>query len=46
MIVDHRERELIKELYRRKIKFDIKQLITADIIIGGIGIERKPRWIL
>ncbi|MBS3155134.1 hypothetical protein J4404_01405 [Candidatus Woesearchaeota archaeon] len=43
LIVDHREREIIKELYRRKISFEIKQLITADFIIGYVGIERKTQ---
>lgn len=43
IVVDHRERELVRELYRRKIKFDVKQLLIADIIIGNIGIERKSQ---
>src|SRR3989344_4277034 len=43
MIIDHRERELVKELARRKLKYDIKQLLTADIIIKNIGIERKTQ---
>lgn len=43
IVVDHRERELVRELYRRKIKFDVKQLLIADIIIGDIGIERKTQ---
>lgn len=41
LIIDHRERELVKELARRKIKYEVKQLLTADIIIKNIGIERK-----
>lgn len=43
IIIDHRERELVKELARRKIKYDIKQLVIADIIIKNIGIERKTQ---
>lgn len=41
IIVDHREKEVIKELTKRKINFDIKQLLIADFIIDNIGIERK-----
>ncbi|MBS3163486.1 hypothetical protein J4427_02245 [Candidatus Woesearchaeota archaeon] len=43
MIIDHRERELVKELARRKLKYEVKQLLTADIIIKNIGIERKTQ---
>src|SRR3989344_8791824 len=43
LIIDHRERELIKELSRRKVKFDIKQLIASDFIIKNIGCERKTQ---
>ncbi|MBU0962975.1 MAG: hypothetical protein KKD48_03665 [Nanoarchaeota archaeon] len=43
LIIDHREREIIRELSKRKVKFDIRQLITADLIIGYIGIERKTQ---
>ena len=40
MIIDHRERELVKELARRKLKYEVKQLLTADIIIKNIAIKR------
>ena len=43
LIIDHRERELIKELSRRKIKFEIKQLVASDFIIKNIGCERKTQ---
>jgi len=43
MIIDHRERELVKELARRKLKYEVKQLLTADIIIKNIVIERKTQ---
>lgn len=41
LIVDHREREVIKELAKRNIEYETKQLLIADFIIGNIGIERK-----
>ncbi|MDD5651394.1 MAG: ERCC4 domain-containing protein, partial [Candidatus Nanoarchaeia archaeon] len=43
LIVDHREREIIRELAKRKVEFDTKQLIVADFVINNIGIERKTQ---
>lgn len=43
LTIDHREKEIINELSRRKVKFHIRQLIVADFIIGYIGIERKTQ---
>lgn len=43
LIVDHREREIIRELSKRKVDFDTKQLLIADFIINNIGIERKTQ---
>lgn len=50
-MVDHREdKRIIKELYKRKLDVDIKQLVSADFIIQikdlngnvqDLGIERK-----
>ena len=43
ILIDHRERniEIIKELEKDKIPFEITSLNNADFVINNIGIERK-----
>ncbi|MDD5133273.1 MAG: ERCC4 domain-containing protein [Candidatus Nanoarchaeia archaeon] len=42
-LADNRERKVIQVLHKRKLKFEEKQLVSADFIIGNIGIERKTQ---
>ncbi len=43
IIIDKRERAIIREIEKRKLDYDEKQLVIADFIIGNIGIERKTQ---